>query len=107
MGLPVSHNLNAYRGDTWVQGFRFSRGGTAVNLTGATVKSEARDPDGNRTTLNTTVDAPTNGHINLSLPTNLAPGTYVYDIEVTIGGVVTTWVHGSLNVARDVTNEPA
>jgi hypothetical protein len=33
----------------------------------------------------------------------LAVGTYQYDIQVTVGTTVTTWVKGMLTVSQDVT----
>jgi hypothetical protein len=35
--------------------------------------------------------------------TSIAPGAYVYDIEVTRSGLVDTLVAGSMTVARDIT----
>jgi len=105
--LPVNYDLDAYRGDTWSQGFRFLRDTTPVDLTGATLKSEARAPDGTSTTLIVQIDDATDGRFGLRLPTPVPPpGRYEYDIELTEpGNVISTWVKGALNVVRDVTNE--
>ncbi len=106
MTLPVVHNLTVYRGDSWSQTFRFLVGSTPVDLTSATVASEARARDGTRTPLEVTVDDATDGRIVLALPVGSLPvASYDYDVEVDQDGDVTTWVRGSLSVTRDVTNE--
>lgn len=103
--LPVSVDLSAYRGDSWEQSFRFLHGQDPIDLSLATVKSEARNANGVRITLVTVITDPLDGAIVLRLPPELTPGSYVYDIEVSISGTVTTWVRGTLGLARDVTNE--
>jgi hypothetical protein len=102
--LPVTVHLDAYRGDSWSQRFRFLRDSTPVNLSTATVEAEARH--GSVYELVVTITEPTNGMITLALPSGgLDPARYDYDIEVTDQGVITTWVRGKLTVNRDVTNE--
>lgn len=104
MSLPVIHNLTAYRGDTWSQVFRLS----PANLTGATVESEARAPNGSITPLVVVIEDAADGRIRLELPTGFAASSYQFDVEVTeVGGKVTTWIKGTLTVMRDVTNEVA
>jgi FtsP/CotA-like multicopper oxidase with cupredoxin domain len=103
--LPVSSDIAAYRGDTWSQEFRLTRAGAPVDLTGATLTAEARSRSGVTTPITVTVTDALDGRIALSLPTTLGPGLYTYDIEVDQGGTVTTWIQGTLTVARDVSNE--
>jgi hypothetical protein len=117
MGLPVTSNLTVYRGDTWSQGFRFLRDDLPVDLTGATVESEARPTNNGhhsaatRIPLQVDVTNAPNGEISLSLPSDLhtmPPADYVYDIEIAEADTtVTTWIRGTLTVLRDVTNELA
>lgn len=108
MALPATTNLSAYRGDTWSQRFRFLNGAVPVNLTGATVEAAARVLVGGTgvTPLVVQIEDAVDGKIILSLPPGGLPvGIYQYDVEVTLSGVVTTWVRGQLSVVRDVTNE--
>ena len=107
MSLPVVWDLSAYRGDSWSQSFRLLLGGQPLDLSGATVESEARAKDGTKTPLVVTVEDADDGRIRVELPeASLPVGNYRYDVEVT-NGAVTTWVRGALKVERDVTNEPA
>jgi hypothetical protein len=104
--LPVTVNLEAYRGDTWSQSFAFKLGTNPIDLTGASVSAWMRDPGGVTDGLDVAIeDAP--GTVTLRLPVPVPPpNAYVYDIEVTdAADVVTTWVRGRLIVRRDVTNE--
>jgi hypothetical protein len=104
--LPATIDLSAYRGDSWAQPFRLKQGTTPVNLSGATIKSEARAMNGVKYNLPVQVDDPVNGQLQIRLPSgSLPPAPYDYDIEVTISGVVTTWVRGRLTVDEDVSNE--
>jgi hypothetical protein len=107
VSLPVKVDLYAYRGDSWEQTFRLLRGPDPIDLTGADVACEARDRAGSLVELTVGVPDPPSGEITVRLPADsVPPGGYSYDIEITdSGGVVTTWVKGSLTVARDVTNE--
>jgi hypothetical protein len=106
MALPATHDLNAYRGDSWSQTFRLLRDATPVDLSGATVQAEARAVDGSRRPLSVVVDGP-NGLVTIGFAATGQPGVGIhhYDVEVTDAGVVTTWVAGRLCVTRDVTNE--
>ena len=107
MSLPVVYDLHVYRGDTWSQGFRFLLDGEPLDLTTATVESEARAKDETTTALEVTVEDDADGRVRLTLPeASLPVGNYRYDIEVAENGSVTTWVRGALKVERDVTNEP-
>jgi len=106
--LPAIVNLDAYRGDTWSQAFRFSSGGVAEDLSAATVASKARARVGAPSAeydLPVTVTDAADGQVAIGLPAESIPaGDYDYDVEVA-NGKVTTWVRGRLRVHRDVTNE--
>jgi len=105
--LPATYNLVVYRGDSWAQVFRFKQGSTPVNLTGATIAAQMKNrSSGTTASLVATVTNALNGEVTLKMPaTPPKPGQYVYDVEVTLAGQVTTWVHGSLTLNQDVTNE--
>ena len=103
---PAKINLVVYRGDTWVQQFRFLEDDTPIDLTGLTVQAQARSTLGETTSLVATVTDALDGTISVSLPAgSLEPDFYSYDIEVDEGGAITTWVRGTLQIERDVTNE--
>lgn len=102
--LPGNADLVAYRGDSWAQTFRFKQNSTPVNLTGATIAAWARDTDGEIHQFVITNGGAT-GEVTLRFPTPaFPPGSYRYDVEVTQGGVVSTWVRGQLRVEGDITN---
>lgn len=105
--LPATYHLNAYRGDTWAQTFRFLHDGMLIDLATATVACWVRQRD-QRTTLACEVSGPGQVTIAMVVGAELDPGAYAYDVEVAdADGSITTWVRGRLNVARDVTNELA
>ncbi len=99
------------RGDDWTIPGTIEADGTAVNLTGATLAAQIR-PNSESSELTESftvavVSAPA-GTITLSLTDTetalIRPGTYAYDIEVTIAGTKTTYGVGSkLVVLGDVT----
>jgi len=102
--MPGTVNLRAYRGDKWLQQFRFLIGDQPVDFSTATLTAEARSGKG--TFALDVAPAQITGFLNLSLPALSLPwGTYDYDIEVTMNGETTTWVRGRLFIERDVTNE--
>lgn len=105
--LPVVWDLEAYRGDSWSQTFRFLRGGEPVDLSAATVEAWARNGvDGNVTPLVVVLLDAADGQVTIQLPLEGLPWqSYAYDVEVTQDGAVQTWVRGRLKVVRDVTNE--
>lgn len=104
--LPVIVNLKAYRGDTWSQEFRFKSGpDTPFDLTGATVRSQARSRKQTGATVELIVatDDP-DGSVTIALPDDAVADVYDYDVQVTdADGEVTTWVRGQMSVAQDVT----
>lgn len=104
-GLPAVWDIDAYRGDSWSQTFRFLRGDEPVDLSGATVEAWARGGSGaDPIPLVVVLGAP--GEVSIQFPVDGLPWqTYLYDVEVTQDGVVQTWVRGKLRVVRDVTNE--
>ena len=106
MALPAVVDLTAYRGDTWSQTFRFLEAGAPVDLTNATVASWAKTFDGSHVEL--IVEKGDPGEVTIELPAEgLDCGAWAYDVEVTDGEDVTTWVKGTLTVEGDVTNAAA
>lgn len=111
MALPVTVDLKAYRGDSFVQTMRLLEGGVPYDLTGAVLESEALALTGSPGELRLALDVdvaadPTTGEFTIALPTPPPPfGVYRYDVEETKAGKVTTWIRGELTVDRDVTNE--
>jgi len=102
--MPGTVNLRAYRGDKWLQQFRFLIGDQPVDFSTATLAAEARSGKG--TFALVVAPAQIIGFLNLGLPPESLPwGTYDYDLEVTLDGETTTWVRGRLFIERDVTNE--
>lgn len=104
--LPQIVNLAEYRGDTWSETFRLVEDGSAVDLSGAELAASARDMHG--AVLELVVAATENvGELTLGPPADeeqqLAPGPWQYDVRVTIGTAVTTWVRGRLDIVSDVT----
>jgi hypothetical protein len=104
MSLPVLVSLDAYRGDTWSQQFRFlTAPDTPLDLSNATVAAKAiAEATGVLIDLAPVKSDP--GVVTISLPLDAAAGPYRYDIEViTADSRVTTWVYGPLTVGDDVT----
>ena len=104
---PTRVDLDAYHGDTWTQTFRLKSGATPasatpVNLTGATVACWAQNGSAEPVPLTASVTNPTGGEVTIG--GSLFPGSYEYDLEVTLAGVVTTWIRGQLSVEEDITN---
>ena len=103
---------NQYRGDTVVSpSMTFTSNGQPIDLTGATIKCQFRQPFNGKTILELTtssgitVDTPTSGVIQLAnfVPT-WDPGIYLYDIEFTFpSGIIKTYLKGTINIVSDQT----
>jgi hypothetical protein len=103
--MPAVVDLDAYQGDTWAQTFRFVEAGTPVDLTGATVESHARRVVGSVELVPLVVALGEPGEVTISYPATgaLESGSYEYDVQVDVSGLVRTWVRGRLSILRDVT----
>lgn len=95
------------RGDDWTIPGTIEADGAAVNITGATLAAKLRkDSESTAATATFTATATdaTNGELSLTLArattAGIDPGTYVYDIEVTLAGVKTTYGVGSKLVVK-------
>ena len=102
--------ITRVRGDDWSIPGAIADGGTAVNLTGATVTSKLRRNYASTaaTSFTVTVTNAAAGELTLSLADTataaIDPGTYYYDVQVVSGSTTTTYGAGSvLVVAADVT----
>lgn len=116
-------NLTIYQGSTYTQPFRFwadSANTVPLSLTGATAAMKARrgDKDGNLLFSLTSSDGLTINTVASTITVTLPAATSaaitktlrgddtiegVYDMEVTIGGVVTRVLEGSVTISREVT----
>jgi len=104
-------SITRVRGDDWSIAGTISADGTPVNLTGATITSQLRrtaDSTVVAEAWTVTVNSAAAGTVTLSLTDTetalITPGTYVYDLQVVISGVTTTYGEGStLVVKADVT----
>ena len=101
--LPVTVNLDAYEGDDWSQTFRFKTNTTPVDLSSASVLSECRGPGAQMFQIPTNLANASQGEVTLMLPEGIKAGSYYYDVQVTLNGLITTWVTGKLNISPEVT----
>lgn len=119
-------DITCRKGDTFLLNLdTTSSSGADLNLTGYAFKMEVRTSDESTggeaadDVILTTVDSdnselkqieiPTqdvNGNLTFQVSaTNMAgvdSGLYVYDIQATVGGVVTTWLYGTFKINEDV-----
>lgn len=104
MSLPATADLEAYRGDTFLQAFRLLEDGDPVDLDGATVSSWASS--GTNGTVEFVTEVTGAGELTIGAEAgSLEALSYRYDVEVTMpDGTVKTWVRGRLKVLADVTN---
>jgi hypothetical protein len=112
MALPLINNITLYRGDDFSYPVTIQVGGVALNLTGATILSQIKVTTEDATpavsfTVGSIVAA--SGQFTLSLTgtqtaalTALLSGG-VYDVQITLGGVNTTYLAGSVTLTKDVT----
>lgn len=100
-----------YRGDTWKRAWIAKDStGAVIDLTGATARLHVRDSGGTLVLNYTQADALTitelSGRIDLEAPyadmEGLAPGTYSFDLEVTLAGVRRTYEVNTLVISADV-----
>jgi hypothetical protein len=85
--------------------------GNALDLTSYTFKMEVRtstDDEGSPVIASANISdtADDSGNLNLTITAanmNVSAGTYVYDLQATLSGVVTTWLYGTFKVNEDVT----
>lgn len=113
--LPAEYNTGIVRGDYFSEQFTLSIDGESIDLTGATARIQLR------TTSNALIaeyelltndfditglridESVLSWTINDSDTAEFNPGTYKYDLEITLGGKTRTYIKGVFNVERDVT----
>jgi hypothetical protein len=112
MGVPAVKNIKVVRGDTEQLNVTFfaTDGVTPVNLTGAAFAAQIRTEKNSATIAASfvcTVPDPTNGTVQLVLPAvssaALTDGVAYWDLQRTVGSVVTTILAGKCTVLADVT----
>lgn len=113
--LPAEYNTGIVRGDYFSEQFTLSIDGESIDLTSATARIQLR------TTSNALIaeyelltndfditglridESVLSWTINNSDTAEFNPGTYKYDLEITLGGKTRTYIKGVFNVERDVT----
>lgn len=113
--LPAEYNTGIVRGDYFSEQFTLSIDGESIDLTSATARIQLR------TTSNALIaeyelltndfditglridESVLSWTINDSDTAEFNPGTYKYDLEITLGGKTRTYIKGVFNVERDVT----
>lgn len=118
--IPAEYNTGIVRGDFFEEKFTFSLDDVPLDLTGSTARIQIKDLS-NRAQfpvelseftiksnpLDITgleIDGSTlTWTINDTDTKTFPPGSYQYDIEVTIGNKVRTYVKGQFQVERDIT----
>jgi len=115
MAFPGSYNFNYYRGDTAEFVIRpKNANGSAFDLTGYTSEFFIANQRGSAATqyeaqavVNATTDIVT-CTILPGVGRELAPGTYVYDVQITSGAaVIFTLLTGTITVTDDITGAVA
>jgi len=98
-------NLVWYEGDSQPQTFRFlTAPDEPWDLSNVFVKAEARSTLGVVTPLTVQLDNPTNGEVTIHAPLQgLDPDIYDYDVQFNDGQRTATYVHGRIQVRKDVT----
>jgi hypothetical protein len=86
--------------------------GTAIDLSGYNFKMDVRDATNSTDIIADTLIVPTTnaggvlGKLELDITDsnmNVTAGTYIYDLQATLSGTVTTWMYGIFTINDDVT----
>lgn len=106
-------DLRIYRGDTHTYNLTFVSGGAAYDLTDCTiyftVKDSENDPDADAliskdVTVHTNPTGGLSAIVLSSTDTNIAPGSYYYDIQLkTASDLIFTVTKGLFIVSADIT----
>jgi hypothetical protein len=111
---PGTHNVTCFQGATFDLDFTVKLAGTAINLTGYTARMQVRETAEAGTavlSLATAGSGITLGGTAGSISTTVAAtataaieaGSYVYDMELVSGSVVTRILQGGFKVLPEVT----
>lgn len=110
MAFPGTYNFNYYRGDTNQFVIRpKNTNGSAFDLAGYTaqfVVATARGTSGTQYPMTATVNSTTDIVTCTIEPDDgrdLAPGTFVYDVQITNGLQIYTLLTGTITVTDDIT----
>lgn len=111
MARPGKRDIDIYVGDDYAHTVTLTSDGTTpINITGRTYIAQVRASAADTTaTLSFTCTVPTgtDGVVNITasdtLTAALTDGAYVWDLQESASGVVTTILRGSCRVTKDVT----
>lgn len=115
MSYPATFAIRARQGATYRRVFTWTIDGIPVNLTGASARMEVRKKASDSSVVLTATPfitlGGTAGTVDLNIPAQtlaaIAPrsgeSSYVYDLEIVIGGTVTALLAGRFFVAPEVT----
>ena len=84
--------------------------GTAINLSAYTFKLDVRDASNNSDIIADNVfdyTGNSNGQLVISATSSemdVSSGVYIYDLQTTLSGTVTTWLYGTFTINDDVTS---
>lgn len=114
--IPSEYNTGIVRGDYFQEKFTLSINGSPVDLTDCPIRIQVKTlsnvllaqyvSDSDIYVSGITLDETSDTFIWTILSeetVTFKPGTYMYDIEITIGGKPRTYVKGQFQVERDVT----
>jgi hypothetical protein len=112
---PATYRIDARQGSTFRRVFTWTIDGTPVNLSGSTARMQVRKKASDSAVVLTATPYITlggsAGTIDLNIPASVLAGiapragdsSYVYDLEIVTGSVVTTLLAGRFFVAPEVT----
>ena len=104
-------DIECRKGDTLSLELNFTDDeNTAIDLTGHSWKLDVKETDTSVTDIIPETDFTYTGDVNGNLTieatatamSNVNGGLYVYDLQSTVGGVVTTWIYGVFQVNEDI-----
>ena len=109
---PANYNITAYQGATYSSTLTWAIGGTAVNLTGYTAAMQVKENPGSTAIISISSGSGialggTAGTIDLNIGAttmgSVTPGFYAYDLELTLGSVVTRLLQGKFEIQPEIT----
>lgn len=111
MASPAKQNLTVTRGDTLTLVVTMTTdGSTPVNITGRTYAAQIRtssEATSATASFTCTITDGANGVLTCTVPasttSSLSPVVYVWDLQETASGVVSTLLSGTVTVVADIT----
>ena len=107
--LPAVYNTGVVRGDTFTEEFAFMLDGVAYDLTGSTPLLQLRARDGSLVAqfaagsgLGISGNLLT-WSISSLVTSGYEPGSYLFDLEISISSQKRTYVSGAFRVVKDIT----